>query len=407
MRGLETDPRGSRNPSGPIESSAMFEFKVTNRDKKSAARTGIFYTPHGSFRTPVFMPVGTYGAVKTVSPDELRAIGSEIILGNTFHLHLRPGEAVVKKMGGLQTYNRWEGPMLTDSGGFQVFSLAKMRKMYDDRVEFRSPLDGSKHVFTPQKVLQIQRDLGTDIAMQLDECVPGDASRKVAEVALDRTHRWAEESVKYWQKMSKSTPRVGSTRGVEGSGQMALFPIVQGASYKDLRQDSARFMASLPTPGVAIGGLAVGETKAQFHAALDAVCPLLPQDKPRYLMGVGDPIDIIQAVMRGVDMFDCVMPTRLARHGAYWTPVGRANIKLAKNKLVKQVMDKNCRCPACAGGYTRGYLRHLFVLNESLGQRMLTLHNLTFLFDLLAEIRTAIQKNEMGLLLRKYSKKRF
>jgi len=340
------------------------------------------------------MPVGTYGAVKTVSPDELRAIGSEIILGNTFHLHLRPGEGVVKKMGGLQKYNRWEGPMLTDSGGFQVFSLAKMRKMYDDRVEFRSPLDGSKHVFTPKKVLQIQRDLGTDIAMQLDECVPGDASRAVAQIALDRTHRWAAESVKYWKQGKISE-------------KMALFPIVQGASFRDLRQESARFMAGLQTPGIAIGGLAVGETKAQFHAALDAVCPLLPMHKPRYLMGVGDPVDIIQAVMRGVDMFDCVMPTRLARHGAYWTHAGRASIKLAKNKLSKQVMNADCRCPACAGGYSRGYLRHLFVLNESLGQRLLTLHNLTFLFDLLAEIRTAIRKNEMGLLLRKYSSKRF
>ncbi len=365
----------------------MFEFKITARDKNSAARTGVFYTPHGSFRTPVFMPVGTYGAVKTVTPAELKKCGAEIILGNTFHLHERPGEAIIKHFGGIQKFTSWDGPVLTDSGGYQVFSLAKQRKIYDDRVEFRSPLNGDKRVLTPRKVLQIQKDLGTDIAMQLDECAAADASRSVAKQALDRTTRWAEESVRIWLKYKE---------------KQALFPIVQGVNYPDLRKQSANFCAGLPTPGVAIGGLAVGETKANFLKTLEITLPLLPEQKPRYLMGVGESADIVAAVARGCDMFDCVIPTRLARHGVFFDALGRrVSMKLAKFKNDKKPLNKDCRCEACQN-FTRGYLRHLIQTKEMLGCRLLTLHNLTYIFDLLTEIRTSIRQGNFRQLQRKY-----
>ncbi len=366
----------------------MFEFKITAKDQQTAARTGVFHTPHGSFRTPVFMPVGTYGAVKTITPAELRQCGAEIILGNTFHLHLRPGEATIKRFGGIQQFTSWDGPMLTDSGGYQVFSLAHRRKIYDDRVEFRAPLDGRKCVFTPRKVLQIQRDLGTDIAMQLDECAAADASRTVATQALDRTTRWAEESVKIWLKYRE---------------KQALFPIVQGVNYPDLRRQSADFCAGLPTPGVAIGGLAVGETKSNFLKTLEITMPRLPTSKPRYLMGVGEPADIVAAVARGCDMFDCVIPTRLARHGVFFDARGkRVSMRLAKFINDKKPLNKDCRCEACRN-FTRGYLRHLVQTKEMLGCRLLTLHNLTYLFDLLTEIRASIRVGNFAQLQRKYA----
>lgn len=358
----------------------MFEFKITRKDAKSAARTGVFYTPHGSFRTPSFMPVGTYGAVKTVSPEELKACGAEIILGNAFHLEERPGSSLIRRFGGLHKFMNWDGPILTDSGGFQVFSLTKMRKVTDRGVEFRSPLDGTKRFLTPKKALKIQQNLGSDIMMQLDECAPHDASRRVAEQALERTMRWAEESLK---------GPLGST-GPQGSKQ-ALFPIVQGVNYPDLRKRSAEFCATLPTPGVAIGGLAVGEDKRDFLKTLEIVCPILPYSKPRYLMGVGDPFDILEAVERGIDMFDCVIPTRLARHGAFFVQRGkRENIRNSKFKNDKKPLGKGCRCPACQN-FSRGYIRHLFLTNEILGLRLLTLHNLTWIFDFMQSIRSHIR----------------
>lgn len=376
----------------------MFAFRIKHKDTKTAARVGECTTAHGSFATPAFMPCATYGAVKTVTPDELRACGAEIVLSNTFHLHLRPGEQLVKKFGGIQDFMRWDGPILTDSGGFQVFSLAQMRKIYDDRVEFRSPVDGSAHTLTPAKVFHIQRDLGSDIAMQLDECVPGDASFSIAETALTRTQRWAEESVREWQKAMK-----------KGS-HTTLFPIVQGASHADLRRRSADFCAALPTPGVAIGGLAVGETKAQFLDALETVLPRLPLEKPRYLMGVGEPADIVAAVARGVDMFDCVIPTRLARHGSFFTRTPgvlgkRENIEKAVNRESKAVLQRDCPCPACVGGYTRGYLRHLYVTHEPLAARLLTLHNLTYIFGLMRTVRTHITAGTLAAFARKYGTK--
>lgn len=425
----------------------MFQFTIKSQDPRTPARVGEFVTPHGTITTPVFMPCATYGAIKTLTPEEVRACGAEIILSNTFHMHLRPGEELVKKFGGIRTFMHWDGPILTDSGGFQVFSLSKMRKIYDDRIEFASPVDGSRHVFTPASVLAIQRSLGSTIAMQLDECVPGDASHAVARTALDRTTRWAEESVKIWlknQHVGKPKKAAGRPEGLGGShshkiglfeqnnsvnpsGQMsnrfecqqALFPIVQGASYADLRAESADFCAGLPTPGVAIGGLAVGETKRQFLDTLDIVLPRLSKAKPRYLMGVGEPLDIVQAVARGVDMFDCVMPTRLARHGSFFSlPIpfsgqrrssvgagpnarGREDITRADNRLSGKPLLMGCRCEACTH-YTRGYLRHLFVTNETLGARLLTLHNLTYMFDLMSAIRTAIQTGKYEVFVRKF-----
>jgi queuine tRNA-ribosyltransferase len=358
----------------------MFEFKITRKDAKSAARTGVFYTPHGSIKTPVFMPVGTYGAVKTLTPSEVKKCGAEIILGNTFHLAERPGSALIKRFGGLHKFMHWDGPILTDSGGFQVFSLAKMRKISDSGVEFRSPLDGKLVHLTPRKVLQIQQNLGSDIMMQLDECAPADASRRVAETALFRTQKWMEASLKFHKNTSKQ----------------ALFPIVQGVNFPDLRRKSAEFCSNLPVPGIAIGGLAVGEAKSDFLKTLDLVCPILPSNKPKYLMGVGEFSDILEAVERGIDMFDCVIPTRLARHGSFFGRFGkRQNIRNAKFKNDKKPLIADCRCEACLQ-FSRGYLRHLFITNEVLGLRMLTIHNLTQIFDFMQAIRKAIREGRFA-----------
>lgn len=294
---------------------------------------------------------------------------------------------MIKKLGGLHKFMSWSGPILTDSGGYQVFSLAKFRKVTDAGVEFRSPLDGNKYFFTAKKVLEIQRNLGSDIAMQLDECAPADASRAVAEKALERTQRWAEESVRLNQKHSQ---------------KQALFPIVQGVNYADLRKRSADFCAGLPTPGVAIGGLAVGESKSKFLSTLDIVTPRLPENKPRYLMGVGEPKDILAAVERGIDMFDCVIPTRLARHGAFFDARGkRLNIRNSSYRLDKKPLVKDCPCEACQN-FSRAYLRHLYVTNEMLVCRLLTLHNLTFIFGFMRRIRESIKEGSFGGMKAKY-----
>ncbi len=369
----------------------MFEFKITRKDPKTSARTGVFYTPHGSFKTPIFMPVGTYGAVKTVTPIELKKCGAEIVLGNTFHLEERPGSDLIKRFGGLHKFMNWDGPILTDSGGFQVFSLAKSRKITDRGVEFRSPLDGTKRFLTPRKALEIQQNLGSDIVMQLDECAPADSSRKVAEQALDRTMRWMEESLKF-QKSQKPN---SSLKGYGGLTQ-ALFPIVQGVNFPDLRRKSAEFCAGLPSPGVAIGGMAVGESKSDFLKTLEVTAPLLPNNKPRYLMGVGDPRDILEAVERGIDMFDCVIPTRLARHGSFFSKFGkRKNIRNSGFKNDKKPLVKDCRCECCQT-FSRGYLRHLLLSSETLGMRMLTIHNLTWVFDFMNLIRKAIREGKFA-----------
>jgi len=348
----------------------MFEFTVTARAGR--ARTGVFHTPHGDLLTPVFAPVGTQAAVKTLTPAQVRELGATLVLANTYHLYLRPGDDLVREMGGLHPFMQWPGPMLTDSGGFQVFSLADSRKIDDDGVTFKSHIDGSLHRFTPEKSIQIQENLGADIIMAFDECSdPND--RAYTAKAMERTHRWAERCL-----AAKTRP------------DQALFGIVQGGIVPDLRTASARFIASLPFPGIAIGGLSVGETKAEMYATLDVVTPLLPEDKPRYLMGVGTPEDLIEGVARGVDIFDCVLPTRLARHNAAFSPEGRLNLMNAAYARDKRPIDETCDCYTCRT-FTRAYLRHLIVAKETLAGTLLSIHNLRALIRLMETIRLAIQ----------------
>jgi len=348
----------------------MFEFTVTAHAGR--ARTGVFTTPHGDLLTPVFAPVGTQAAVKTLTPAQIRELGATLVLANTYHLYLRPGDDLVREMGGLHPFMQWPGPMLTDSGGFQVFSLADSRKIDDDGVTFKSHIDGSLHRFTPEKSIQIQENLGADIIMAFDECSdPND--RAYTAKAMERTHRWAERCL-----AAKTRP------------DQALFGIVQGGIVPDLRTASARFIASLPFPGIAIGGLSVGETKAEMYATLDVVTPLLPEDKPRYLMGVGTPEDLIEGVARGVDIFDCVLPTRLARHNAAFSPEGRLNLMNAAYARDKRPIDETCDCYTCRT-FTRAYLRHLIVAKETLAGTLLSIHNLRALIRLMETIRLAIQ----------------
>jgi queuine tRNA-ribosyltransferase len=344
----------------------MFEFKVTANSKH--ARTGTFTTPHGALRTPVFAPVGTQAAVKALTPAQVAEVGASLVLSNTYHLYLRPGDDVVAEFGGLHRFMRWPHPLLTDSGGFQVFSLAQTRKVDKDGVTFRSHIDGSEHRFTPEKSIRIQENLGADIIMAFDECAdPGD--HEYIQQAMERTHRWAERSLKAKRRADQ-----------------ALFGIVQGGIDPDLRAASAEFIASLGTPGIAIGGLSVGETKEEMHAMLDVVVPLLPKDKPRYLMGVGTPEDIIDGIARGVDVFDCVLPTRLARHHAAFSPEGRLNMMNAKYARDERPIDEDCDCYTCRN-FTRAYIRHLIAAKELLAGTLLSIHNLRALIRLVEDIR--------------------
>lgn len=353
----------------------MFDFAIQQKDKHSAARCGVFTTPHGSFQTPCFMPCGTKGAVKTLTPDELHALGCEIILGNTFHLMLRPGSKLVEKMGGLHEWTSWRGPMLTDSGGFQVFSLERIRKITDDGVTFQSPIDGSTHFLTPEKSIEIQEELGADIIMAFDECPPGESDHGTAKKAMERTHDWLLRCLKVKKRVDQ-----------------ALFPIVQGATFNDLRIESAKYItdAAPDSTGFAIGGVAVGETKEKILEAVSAVAPLLPQEKPRYLMGIGDPMDILDAVSLGIDMFDCVLPTRLARHGSFLTVTGRHDLTKAEFAESKKPLEEGCGCYTCQN-FTQSYLRHLMTEKEILGHRLLTIHNLFFLIDLMRQIRESVE----------------
>jgi len=355
----------------------MFEFKI--KKTEGQARSGTFKTPHGVINTPVFMPVGTKGTVKTLSQSDLKTLKADIILSNTYHLYLRPGENLVKKMGGLHKWINWDKPILTDSGGFQVFSLGGdkgMVKIDENGVEFKSHLDGSKHYFTPEKAMQIQHDLGADIIMAFDECAPADSTKKYFKEAMDRTHNWLTRCKKAHTKHRKT---------------QALFGIVQGGLYKDLRKESAEFVNELDFPGNAIGGLSVGESKEQMLTMIEATIPYLSEKKPRYLMGVGTPEDLLECVERGIDMFDCVHPTRMARHGAFWTKDGRHSIKNEKFKADKNPLEKGCKCETCQN-YSRSYLRHLMAEKEILGMRLMTIHNLHFLLNLMQQIREHIEK---------------
>jgi len=347
----------------------MFDFQITSRNNR--ARTGIFTTPHGDLLTPVFAPVGTQATVKTLTPEHLKDINATLVLSNTYHLYLRPGDELVRDMGGLHKFMHWYGPMLTDSGGFQVFSLAQIRKIDDDGVTFKSHIDGSTHRFTPEKSISIQENLGADIIMTFDECSnPND--HDYSRLAMDRTHRWAERSAQ-----AKTRP------------DQALFGIVQGGVNPDLRAESAQFIASLNTPGIAIGGLSVGETKQEMHDTLDVVTPLLPEDKPRYLMGVGTPEDLINGVARGIDIFDCVLPTRLARHHSAFAPEGRLNLMNATFARDEKPIDETCDCYTCKT-FTRAYIRHLIVAKELLAGTLISIHNLRALIRLMEQIRIYI-----------------
>lgn len=358
----------------------MFDFKITATDKETSARTGVLSTPHGEIHTPCFMPCGTKGAVKTLTPDELKTLGCEIILGNTFHLMLRPGGDFIEKMGGLHKWISWDRPMLTDSGGFQVFSLSKLRKITDNGVTFQSPIDGSTHELTPERSIHIQEQIGADIIMAFDECPPGDADAETAKKAMDRTHAWALRSIK------------AKTRK-----DQALFPIIQGAAHLELRKESAKFISELDTPGIAIGGVAVGEPKEYFTKVLETVAPILPRNKPHYLMGIGEPIDILNAVAFGVDMFDCVIPTRLARHGSFWDEFGRHAITKSEYATSEKPLQEGCGCYTCQK-FSASYLRHLMIEKEILGHRLLTIHNLHFLLDLMRQIRQAIESGNFPTL---------
>ena len=349
--------------------SPMFEFQIIAKNNR--ARAGVFTTPHGDLLTPVFAPVGTQAAVKTLTPAQVEAVGATLVLANTYHLYLRPGDELVRDLGGLHNFMQWPRPLLTDSGGFQVFSLAQTRKIDDDGVTFKSHIDGSTHRFTPEKSIAIQENLGADILMAFDECSdPNDHA--YSKIAMERTHRWAERSLRAQTRRDQ-----------------ALFGIIQGGVQVDLRTASAKFIASLDTPGIAIGGLSVGETKGEMHAMLDVIHPLLPENKPRYLMGVGTPEDLIDGVVRGVDIFDCVLPTRLARHHSAFSPEGRLNLMNAAFARDGRPIDETCDCYTCKT-FTRAYIRHLIVAQELLAGTLISMHNLRALIRLMEDIRTFI-----------------
>jgi queuine tRNA-ribosyltransferase len=346
-------------------------FNFTLQAKQNRARAGTFVTPHGPISTPIFSPVGTQATVKAVTPSQLIDIHADLVLANTYHLYLRPGDELIASLGGLHHFMNWQKPILTDSGGFQVFSLAESCKVDDDGVTFRSHIDGSMHFLTPEKSISIQENLGADIIMVFDECAsPYDL--RYLEKALDRTHAWAIRC-----------------KAVKKRTDQALFGIVQGGIFSDLRKRSAEFLVGLDFPGYAIGGLSVGESKGEMKSVLEIVDPILPEDKPRYLMGVGTPLDIINGVMRGIDIFDCVLPTRLARHNAAMTRYRRFNLLNASFAHDPQPIDETCDCYTCKN-YSRAYIRHLIVSKEMLSATLLSIHNLFTLIHLTAEIRQSI-----------------
>lgn len=360
-----------------------------------AARAGRFVTPHGAVDTPVFMPVGTLGTVKALDPDDLRDAGVGMILANTYHLHLRPGDDVIRELGGLHRFMAWDGPILTDSGGFQVFSLEGLRRVDEEGVEFRSHIDGSLRRFTPELVMKIQRNLGADVIMQFDHVIPGQSTFDEAKDASDRSIRWLERCLNEFRGQ-RSEVRETPVPATHDSPftiheSQALFPIVQGGVHPQLRRDAARAIASMNDwHGVAIGGLSVGESKPDMYATIELLHPELPQQRPRYLMGVGFPEDLIEAVRRGVDLFDCVAPTRMGRNGTAFSSSGRLNIKRADFRSDSMPIDEGCNCAACRR-FSRAYLRHLYVSDEILGLRLLSLHNVHFLVSLMRGARTAIQ----------------
>ena len=371
------------------------------------ARAGVFETPHGPITTPAFMPVGTLASVKALDPDDLRALGAGMILANAYHLHLRPGDEIVRAMGGLHAFMQWDGPILTDSGGFQVFSLETLRTIREEGVEFRSHLDGSRRFFTPESVMRIERNLGADVIMQFDHVVPGQSEEAPAREAMERSLRWLVRCRDEFARLERDGPAPPppeatlspalAARGVvlprrDTYDEQALFPIVQGGIHPALRRASARGITDAGDwLGIGIGGLSVGEAKPDMYAMLDETHDALPTDRPRYLMGVGFPEDLVEGVRRGVDLFDCVAPTRMGRTGGVFTADGRLNIKRAEFRLDPRPLDETCECPACRR-FSRAYLRHLFVTEEILGLRLLSLHNVHFLVRLMRDARTALRE---------------
>jgi len=355
-----------------------FSFELIGRNSNSNARAGRITTPHGTIDTPVFMPVGTQATVKTLSPEDLKAAGAEIILGNTYHLFLRPGHELIQRMGGLHGFMSWPSPILTDSGGYQVFSLSDLKKIQEEGVTFQSHIDGARHLFTPESVMEIETALGSDIIMPLDECTPYPCEYEYAKESYAMTLRWAERS-------KKSFDEFESVR----RAPQALFGIVQGSTYEDLRLDCARKLVDMGFDGYAIGGLSIGEPKSTMGDLIDLTVACLPVDQPRYLMGAGTPEDLVDAVGRGLDMFDCVIPTREGRNGALYTKEGRININNARFREDEGPLEEDCNCYACRT-FSRAYLRHLYHAGEILGPRMGTLHNVHFFVGLARRMRQAI-----------------
>ncbi len=368
-----------------------FTFRVTATE--GAARSGSLTTPHGPVETPAFLPVGTNGTVKGLSVEEVAATGAELILANAFHLYLRPGDAVVRALGGLHAFTRWKGPMLTDSGGFQVFSLSNWRTVDESGIAFRSHLDGSLHAYTPEAVMRIERNLGADYVMQLDELIEGRADEGASRTAMERSLRWLDRCRDEFERLGREGREPlgdGFLADDVAPPPQALLPIVQGGVHKDLRRASARgILAAGDWHAVAIGGLSVGEPKPAMFETVEVCDAELPRDKPRYLMGVGHPDDLIEGVARGVDLFDCVAPTRMGRHGTAFTPDGTLQVRRAGHRLDRGPLVDGCPCPACTQ-YDRAYLRHLFIAQEMLGLRLVALHNVTFLVSLMRESRAAI-----------------
>lgn len=409
----------------------MLNLKITHKDNKTLARRGELKLFHGTVQTPAFMPVGTIGAVKTLLPREVKELGADIILGNTYHLYLRPGHKEIAKYGGIQAWNKWDGPVLTDSGGFQVFSLglrpdmniaaadvplqnnkptydadeakAGFVKITEDGASFTSHLDGSKHFFTPENVIDIQLALSSDIMMVLDECTEYPATYERAKASMERTHRWAKRAIGYFEALKKENPEVGlPAEALAKVGEKHnLFGIAQGSAFKDLRQQSVEYISSMPFDGVAVGGVSVGEGKDHMYEVMDWTGKLLPEKKPHYLMGIGEPEDLIQAVTHGYDMFDCVLPTRLGRYGVIWRSYRDRKYNYAKfekwdlraNRFRNDqlVIDEKCGCPTCSQGFSRGFIGHMLREREVVGIRLTTVHNLWTILDLMKEIRQSLE----------------
>jgi queuine tRNA-ribosyltransferase len=373
-----------------------FSFRIEST--AGAARAGVFLTPHGAVETPAFMPVGTLATVKALDPEDLVRMGASMILSNAYHLHLRPGDDVVREMGGLHRFMQWDAPILTDSGGFQVFSLEGLRTIDEEGVEFQSHIDGSRRFFTPEIVMQIERNLGADVIMQFDHVIPGQSDEATARDASERSIRWLARCLAEVQRLERTQPLEAPREELPGDNprnQQALFPIVQGGIHAHLRREAAEAIRSMHDwAGFGVGGLSVGEAKDAMYEMIDVVDDALPKTHPRYLMGVGFPEDLIEAIRRGVDLFDCVAPTRMGRNGAVFTRDGRLNIKRTEFRTDPRPLDPDCDCAACTR-FSRAYLRHLFVSEEILGLRLLSLHNVHFLLSLARSARQSIQRGDL------------